>query len=48
VAEGATGEINALISRLGEHFGSLVRNVQQVSSPAAEAAGKMTGIHVVH
>jgi len=48
VAQGVTKEIDTLISRLGEHFGALVRNVHQVTGPAVKSGAKAAGIHVVY
>jgi acylphosphatase len=45
VAEGAGDQIDLLISRLREHFGTFLRKVEQRSSAATGTSGK--GIRIV-
>lgn len=46
VVEGESGEINTLVSRLREHFGSFIRNVRETSAPSTGLTG--TGIRISH
>ncbi len=48
IAQGSPRDINSLLSRLGEHFGPMIRKVDQASGPADPAAGTQPGIQIVH
>jgi acylphosphatase len=45
VAQGESADIDALIARLREHFGSFIRNVTWSTSPPASAL--RAGMHIV-
>ena len=47
VAQGEAKAIDALLSRLGEHFGGLIRNMHQVFGPADNRSAGRRGLHVV-
>jgi acylphosphatase len=46
IVEGSPADINTLVTRLREHFGSLIRNVRETSAPASGVAD--TGIRISH
>lgn len=48
IAQGRPREIDSLIKRLGEHFGPLIRKVDQIKGPLEPAAGMIPGIQVVN
>ena len=46
IAQGETADINTLVARLREHFGTFIRNTRESSAPATGRSGR--GIRVTH
>ncbi|HVT80526.1 MAG TPA: acylphosphatase [Phycisphaerae bacterium] len=46
VAEGEGEQINRLVARLREHFGTFIRNIRETSAPATGMSGG--GIRIEH
>ncbi|MCL2640963.1 MAG: acylphosphatase [Phycisphaerales bacterium] len=46
IVEGPPEQIDLLVTRLREHFGSFIRSINQTSSPPTNALSP--GIHITH
>ena len=47
VAHGEPAEIDALVSRLREHFGSFIRTIEQHPAPSTSGVGHRPGLQII-